>query len=68
MITLLVMGALATLFGAVHVVFGRQMYAYYRRHFLLRYLSLSTEGAMRVHGAILTAVGIAVLVKAVTDF
>jgi mannose/fructose/N-acetylgalactosamine-specific phosphotransferase system component IIC len=67
MTPLVIVGSLAAVFGAAHVVFGRHMYAYYRRHFLLKYLSLSTEGAMRVHGAILTAVGIAVLVRALVS-
>ena len=59
----MILGIGAVLFGAAHVVFGRQIYAYYQRHILLRILSLSTEGAMRVHGGILVALGIALIVK-----
>jgi hypothetical protein len=61
----IVIGALAAVFGAAHVVFTEQMYAYYQRHFLWRLFSGSTEGAMRVHGAILTALGIVVIIKGI---
>jgi mannose/fructose/N-acetylgalactosamine-specific phosphotransferase system component IIC len=65
MTLLTVLGAGAVLFGAAHVVFGKQIYAYYQRHLLFRIFSMSTEGAMRVHGAILTALGFALIIKGI---
>jgi hypothetical protein len=47
------------------VVFGKQIYAYYQRHLLFRIFSMSTEGAMRVHGAILTALEFALIIKGI---
>ena len=63
--TTVILGMAAALFGVAHVVFGKQIYAYYQRHIVFRIFSLSTEGAMRVHGAILTALGIALTVKGI---
>jgi hypothetical protein len=42
------------------------MYGFYRNHWLLKYMSGSSLIAMKVHGGLLAALGVAVVAVAVT--
>jgi len=57
----ILLGSFALIFGAVHVIWPRQMYQYYQRSWL-RYFSGSSQGAMKVHGMLLAALGVVLIV------
>jgi hypothetical protein len=54
---LIVAGLVLLAYGAMHVFWSGAMYRFYRRSRSLSWLNQSTQGAMRVHGGILMAIG-----------
>lgn len=61
----ILVGTFALGFGTAHVLWSEQMYDYYRRHAVFRFITGSTVGAMKVHGAILAVLGGALILRGV---
>ena len=53
----IIVGGFCIFFGMAHVLWAEQLYDYYLRHPVFRFVTGSTLGAMKVHGMILAVLG-----------
>lgn len=58
MVTDLILGTFALVFGSIHLAWPRPVHRFYQRFMATRFISSSTVEAMRVHGALLVALGV----------